>query len=101
MRFEIDYSNFTQDEQERLRTAAFGVEVEQFQYSLIGKYLIARAEAERGAALEALAEVMPTDAERIRRLQGVIQRCDSFGHWLAEAMVAGENAELELREMGA
>lgn len=101
MRFEIDYSSFTQDEQERLRTAAFGVEVEHFQDSLIGKYLIARAEAERDAALEALAEVAPTDAERIRQLQGMIRRCDSFGHWLADALVAGENAELELRESGA
>lgn len=98
--FEIDYSKFSPDEVERLRTAAFGVEIERFRDSLIGRFLMGRAEAERAAALELLAEVMPTDSERIRFLQGVVQRCDSFGAWLDEAMVAGRNAELELQDMG-
>lgn len=94
---EIDYSRFTPDEQERLRTAAFAVEVEAFQDSLVGKYLIARAEDERAAALEELAEVAPADTERIRQLQMVVKRADSFGQWLADALIAGENAELELQ----
>lgn len=98
--FEIDYTKFTADEIERLRTAAFGVEVEHFKDSLIGRFLIGRAQAERGAALELLAEAIPTDSEHIRYLQGVVQRCDSFAAWLDEAMIAGSNAELELQEMG-
>jgi hypothetical protein len=101
MNYQIDYSRFTPDEVERLRTAAFGVEVEHFHDSLIGKYLVAKARAERLAALELLAEVEPTDVDRIRDLQGVVARCDGFGQWLSEAVIAGENAELELREMGA
>jgi hypothetical protein len=53
---EIDYSHFTQQhEQGRMRTAAFGFEVEAFADTLIGRYLIGRAEAERSAALEQLA----------------------------------------------
>jgi hypothetical protein len=99
--FEIDYSKFTPDEVERLRTAAFGVEVEHFKDSLIGRFLLSRAQAERSAALELLAEVDPVDAERIRYLQSAVQRCDSFGSWLDEALIAGRNAELELQEMGA
>lgn len=96
----IDYSQFSMHEQERMRTAEFGIEVEAFTGTLIGKYLIARAETERSAALEKLAEVRASDAERIRELQMIVKRADSFAQWLTDAVIAGENAELELRDAG-
>lgn len=94
---EIDYSKFPPHQQELLRTAQFAIEVEQFVRSAVGQFLIARAEAERAAALEQLAQVNSHEARQIQELQMIVRRSDSFAQWLADAAMAGEAAEEQLR----
>ena len=76
----------------------FGMEVEAFLDSSIGKFIIGRAEDEIDDSLEELKHVSPEDADKIRMLQNRIFRCESIQYWLAEAIQAGSNALRELTE---
>jgi hypothetical protein len=76
----------------------FGVEVEEFLGTRIGKYLVARAEEEIEGALEDLKRCDPEDAKAIRALQTKIYRAESIQYWLAEIIQAGYNAEREIEE---
>lgn len=93
---EIDYSKFSPADIERLKSVEFAIEVRAFCDSIVGRFLLAKAEAERTEALEQLAEVDAADRERVRELQLVVRRADSFQQWLADAVIEGENAEQEL-----
>ena len=97
MTLQIDYTQFSPEDQARMKTAAFGMEVAAFTHTLIGQYLLERALAERSQALEQLVLVPASDAEAVRELQLVVRRCDSLQQWLEDAVMAGENAETELR----
>lgn len=77
---------------------ALGITVEGFLASGIGKYLIARAEAEIEEAVERLKHVDPEDPKVIRELQAQVYRAESLQYWLAEAIQAGISAEDELNE---
>lgn len=79
-----------------LAQAAFGIEVEAFLGSDIGRYLIARAEAEREQALNALKDVDAEDSRAIRQLQSTVARAESIQYWMAEAIQEGRNAERQL-----
>lgn len=94
---QIDYVQFSPEDQLRMRTAAFGMEVAAFTHTLIGQYLLERASQERAQALEQLVVVAASDTEAVRMFQTVVRRCDSFREWLEDAVMAGENAKTELR----
>jgi hypothetical protein len=91
-------------ENEELRatneTIDFGMEVEAFIQSRLGRYLIGRAEEDIAAAVETLKRTDPENAKTIRELQNAIYRAESIGYWLADAVQAGFNAEREFTERG-
>ena len=78
------------------REVAFGLEVEGFLSSSIGRYLIQRAEESVEAAVEELKRADPEKPAGIRALQHQISIAENFQYWLAEAVQAGLNAQLEL-----
>ena len=73
-----------------LREIDFGMEVEAFLQSDIGRYLAKRAEAVK--------VVDPEDTKSVRGLQNTIKVAESVLYWLAEAIQAGLNAQAELHE---
>lgn len=75
----------------------FKMEVEGFLKSKIGKYLIARAEAEREEAIRSLVNVAPVDVHKISELQSTIKRAESIQYWMAELITEGVNAEEQLK----
>jgi len=81
-----------------LKTIDFGMEVEAFLQSDIGRYLVKRADGEVEAAVEALKEADPEDAKSIRGLQNTIRVAESIQYWLADAIQSGMNAQAELYE---
>lgn len=78
------------------REVDFGMAVEAFLESPIGKYLVKRAEEEVEDAVEKLKVVDCTATQEIRALQNQIYRAESIQYWLAEAIQAGQNASDEL-----
>lgn len=76
----------------------FGIEVEAFLNSSLGKYLVQKAETERDAALEKLKVADPDNAKEIRRLQNEVWRAESMQTWLAEAIQTGWNAETTIAQ---
>jgi hypothetical protein len=76
--------------------ARFGIEVEQFLSSDIGRYMVGRAENEEHEALQALAQVDPIDAKKVERLQNQVWRARSIQQWLAQAVQAGLMAQHQI-----
>ena len=87
-----------QDQRDLMDKAQFGIEVESFLDSRIGKYLTARAHLEVDEALSEFRKADPTDAKAITALQTRIHRGESFDNWLAEAIQEGWAAEEALRQ---
>lgn len=83
-----------------IKAARFGIEVEQFLASEVGRYLIARAKDEETQALEALAEAPAQEWKRIIELQQTVKRARSIETWLAVAVQNGRAAirDIEARE---
>lgn len=77
------------------QTIGFGLDVKAFTQSSVGRYLLAKANADRDTALEALADVDPEDPKAIRALQNRVKCAENFLMWLAEAATQGEIAEAE------
>lgn len=77
--------------------AKLGIEAETFAHSDLGKYLIGRAEEERGLAIEKLLQTPAHDTFNIERLQAQAWRADSFQGWLAEAIQNGFYAEEQIK----
>ncbi len=99
---EVAQRALDQKEQASLfREVGFGLDVQVFLRSDIGRYLCERAEEERVAALEELAIIDHTDATAVLRLQCRIKILDSWQGWLAEAVTVGQTAEKTLNEQGA
>jgi hypothetical protein len=94
---EIDFSRFPPDVRRLLHTVQFGLDVAAFVDTPVGQYLVGRAEQERAAALEDMAAADASDVERMRELQLVVRRADSFAQWLADAQMDGEAADAELQ----
>lgn len=80
--------------------AQFGLVVEDFLGSPIGRYLCLRAEKERSERLEQLAQLDAHDAANIAKVQQRIRVCDSWQHWLTDAIAEGEAAHQQLVESG-
>jgi hypothetical protein len=79
-----------------LKAIDFGMEVEAFLQSDIGRYLTKRAEAEVEAAVEVMKSVDPEDVKSVRGLQNTIKVAESVLYWLADAIQSGLNAQAEL-----
>jgi hypothetical protein len=69
-----------------------------FLQSPVGKHLVARAESEERAALEALANVDPHDPVTIKRLQNEVYRANSIVGWLQEVIAEGLAAQTYMGE---
>lgn len=79
---------------------AFGLDVQQFMGSNIGRYLQARANADIEEALEALKTADPEDPKAIRKLQNDVAVASSVLEWLGQAVTEGEQAERQFHELG-
>ena len=75
-----------------LNTTRFGIEVEAFISSPVGRYLVALADQDAAKALDKLAEADPDDAKTIRDLQNTIARSRSIADWLRTAINNGHAA---------
>lgn len=72
---------------------AFGLDVQAFMQSDMGKYLTDRANNDREAALEALKSADAEDPKAIRKLQNNAICAENFLLWMGEAVAEGMNAE--------
>lgn len=72
--------------------AVFGRLVEDFLGSDVGRYLVAKAEAEAEEATDLLKKVWPWRTRRIQQLQNRIAVAESIQQWLGDAIVEGHNA---------
>lgn len=86
---------------ELFREATFMFEVQDFLKTNIGRYLVARSDADIERAMQALATANPEDAKLIRDLQTKIRVASSWQDWLADAITEGKNAHQQLVQMGA
>lgn len=76
-----------------VRTAVFGVEVQEFLKGPIGDFLIKRAESRLAALMEQLKKLDPhTQAGAMAKAQAEIAHLEKFEGWLAEAVQAGLTA---------
>lgn len=80
--------------------AEFGLQVQSFLQSKIGRYLIQRAEAQVEEATEGLKTVDPEDPKAIRELQNQVAVAASVQYWLADAILAGDSAQQQLSAEG-
>lgn len=85
-------------QEELVREVQFGIEVEAFLGSPLGKYLVGRAEEERDAALEEFKKADVADASLMRDIQNRVWRAEQFQTWLAEIVQAGWNAETLMKQ---
>lgn len=81
-----------------VRAAIFGAQVEQFLDGEIGQYLLQRAADEANEAMEQLSTADPEDPKKIREIQNRVKVADLVLSWLREAIVTGDVAQQKLRE---
>ncbi len=74
-------------------TIEFGLDVQQFMGTNLGRFLRAKANAQIESAHEALGSVDPEDPKAIRKLQNDAAVASLFLHWIGEIVTEGENAE--------
>ncbi len=79
---------------------SLGEEAKLFLTSTLGIYLSECAKAEVGKAYVELANVPPEDPKKIRELQNIIKRHDSFDQWILEAIDAGDTSYGQYLEEG-
>jgi hypothetical protein len=73
-------------------TAVFGKVVENFLSSDLGNYLLGQAKEEESEAMLLLVKTSPWRRRRIQQLQNQVWRAQQFQVWLADAIVAGQQA---------
>jgi hypothetical protein len=78
--------------------ARFGITVEQFMLSPVGKYLINRAEMDRDKAIDDFKKVDSNDAQAVRAVQDRICTPDKIVKWLTEAIEGGRSAQDAIEE---
>jgi uncharacterized protein YhdP len=81
-------------------TIAFGMDMENFMRSDVGRYLDACSRREIVEFLDELSRVTPTDAEEIRRIQMEIASRRMWADWLSTAIQAGHAAQEVSLERG-
>ena len=83
----------TKYELELKRLIDIGFTFEAFCTSAPGRYLIDRAEREKGQLLEELVQCDPDDAKKNRELRMQISQRDLWRDWIAEAITEGQHAQ--------
>jgi hypothetical protein len=78
--------------------AVLGEQVDQFLKSHIGRYMVAKAEAEYDAGIESLKNCDPYDPIGISAAMNVVKRAESIKEWLVEAVGAGLRAQMILED---
>lgn len=78
-----------------------GLDAEALVKSKLGNYLLDRARDEAMIAMDELKSIAPTETDRIRELQNIIYRAESFEGWLSEAIQVGINSQEQLELIGA
>lgn len=84
--------------QEAFEVGRFGIEVERFLSSEVGRYLITKAEQDREKAIAEFSLADPHNATEIVRLQSEMATPDKVAKWLADAVLAGRVAHDQLRK---
>lgn len=77
---------------ERRARIAIGLDAEHFVLSKVGRHVLKRADDQRDAALQGLADVNPEDPQKIRELQNTVRCVAWFHEWLAELVQDGYQA---------
>lgn len=72
--------------------ALIGDEAKKFMESDLGQCMLGMARQDAQAAMEALAKVPATEAEKIRVLQNAVYLANTFEQWLNELFSKGESA---------
>lgn len=72
--------------------AVLGRDAEQFMASELGRTMLGFAQQEAETAVLQLKAVAPWRRRRIAELQNTIRRAESFGAWLRELRVRGQQA---------
>ena len=85
-------------EDEDFRMARFGIEVEAFLESEIGKFIVEMAENKKRVAIEELKSIDVTNVSELTRIKNDIAIPDMVVGWLKEAIQAGGLAEQQIRE---
>lgn len=88
-------------QEDLVKEVAFGIEVEAFLQSTLGRYLIKQAEDERDAALMDFRTADTSDAKLMASIQNRVWRAEQFQTWLAEIVQAGWNSEALLKQQEA
>lgn len=78
------------------RVARLGIDMEAFEASLAGKYILAQADREAAAAAQQLVDADPNDARLIARLQGDVKRATGLRLWIKTAIDRGRQAHQQL-----
>lgn len=81
-----------------LEKVRFGIEVEAFFNSQIGRYLESRIMQEEDRAKEEMVAVDPDNIKAVRDIQNKYKVANSVSCWLAEVINAGYQAETQLKE---
>lgn len=102
---EFDYSTVTfisEQEREYFAEAHLGEQVRDFLVSPVGRYLHGRAKQIVADGKDKLADLNdPTTPEGVVSWKSIKQEmanAESFMKWLAEAMINGDNAAMQLKE---
>lgn len=88
------------ENEELLKIAAFGEQVQSFITSDIGEFILTKAFTESEMALAELAQCDPVNSAEIRRLQNIVQRASSLKLWLEGAVNEGLQALQILEDRG-
>ena len=87
-------------DQAKRRLIQFGIDVDRWFQTPIGRYCVDKAAKEENELLEELAEVDANDVKEIIRLQTQIQVRRAWQGWLSEAISEGRTAEAQAIEQG-
>lgn len=75
-----------------VKVAIIGKDSEEFLSSELGRYMIECAANQVDDAVDKLKKANPMDSELIMELQNQIYRAESFGGWLRDLVIAGNQA---------
>lgn len=76
---------------------AFGLDVQQFMGTSMGRYLTARAQTEIDNAKDELIDADPDDPKAVRAIQNKAKVASMFLEWMGQAVTTGEIAQAEWR----
>lgn len=79
--------------------ARLGGDLEHFERSAAGRYLLACADRDAMKAAQELVDCDPMDAKRIAHLQGEVKRAANLREWITAAVNRGKQALATLTEV--